>query len=106
MTTTQEFYIGQVLENNGCYTNFGMVRHTTNKINAKALTTIDADSVKVVRNSQNSKVGNMHATYSPQITCPTSCPFYPSIYGDIEGIEERLHVQIQFAEIEAQKIEI
>lgn len=105
MTTTQEFYIGQVLENNGCYTNFGMVRHTTNKINAKALTTIDADSVKVVRNSQNSKVGNMHATYSPQITCPTSCPFYPSIYGDIEGIEERLHVQVQFAEIEAQKID-
>lgn len=101
--TTQ--YIGQILENNGCYTNFGMVRHTTNKINAKALTTIDPESVRIVKNSNNSKVGDMHATYSPQITCPTSCPFYPKIFGDVNDLETRLMVQIQFAEIEAKKID-
>ena len=104
-TKVKKNYVGEVIEANGCYTNFGFVRHTTNKINASALMGIDPDSVKAVRNSQNAKVGNMHATYSPQVTCPTSCPFYPKIHGDVLDVETRMHIQIQFAEIEAQKID-
>jgi len=107
MTTKEkiENFIGKILTNNGCYTNFGMVQHTTNRINAKALIEVDENAVSAVIDSANSKVGVMNATYAPQLTCPTTCPFYPEIYGDIQDIETRMHVQIQFAEIEAGKID-
>ena len=100
-------YIGKVIVNNGCYTNFGMAQHTTNRINGRALnaTEIDESAVTAVIDSQNAKVGVMNATYAPQLTCPTSCPFYPEIFGDVDDIETRLHIQIQFAEIEAVKID-
>ena len=100
-----EPYVGKVLENNGCYTNFGMVQHTTNKINGQALTQVDESAVRAVIDSDNSKTGRMNATYAPQLTCPTSCPFYPLIFGDITEIEERMHIGIMFAEIEARKID-
>ena len=105
MANSTENFIGQVLENNGCYTNFGMARHTTNKINAQALTEIDESAVRAVIDSNNTKVGKMNATYAPQLTCPTSCPFYPTIYGDVNDLEIRLMIQIEFAEIEASKID-
>jgi len=98
-------YIGQILTNHGCYTNFGMARHTTNRINQRALDVIDENAITAVIDSQNSKVGKMNATYAPQLTCPTSCPFYPEIFGDVDDIETRMHIQIQFAEIEACKID-
>jgi len=98
-------WIGQILTNNGCYTNFGMVQHTTNRINQRALIEVDETAVTAVIDSQNKKVGVMNATYAPQLTCPTTCPFYPEIFGDISDIETRMHVQIQFAEIEATKID-
>ena len=107
MTTKEKAtnWIGQVLTNNGCYTNFGMVQHTTNRINQRALVEVDETAVTAVIDSQNTKVGVMNATYAPQLTCPTSCPFYPEIFGDVDDIETRMHVQIQFAEIEARKID-
>ena len=98
-------WIGEVLINNGCYTNFGMVKHTTNRINGKALVSVDESAVTAVEKSSNGKIGIMHATYAPQLTCPTSCPMYPKIFGDITDSDVRLHVQIQFAEIEARKID-
>jgi hypothetical protein len=108
MTTTQATnWIGQILTNNGCYTNFGMVQHTTNRINQISLINriVDETAVTAVIDSANSKVGVMNATYAPQLTCPTSCPFYPEIFGDVNDIETRMHIQIQFAEIEAAKID-
>ena len=108
MTTTTKQpakYIGQILTNNGCYTNFGTARHTTNRINQRAFDTIDETAITAVIDSQNAKVGKMNATYAPQLTCPTSCPLYPEIFGDIKDIETRMHIQIQFAEIEADKID-
>ena len=105
MANTTENFIGQVLENKGCYTNFGMARHTTNKINALALLEVDENAVRAVIDSDNAKVGKMNATYAPQLTCPTSCAFYPVLYGDVNDHEERLMIQIQFAEIEARKID-
>jgi len=100
-------YIGKVIVNNGCYTNFGMAMHTTNRVNGKALNSVEIDesAVTAVIDSANDKVGVMNATYAPQLTCPTSCPFYPEIFGDVDDIETRLHIQIQFAEIEAVKID-
>ena len=102
---TTKNWIGQVLTNNGCYTNFSMARHTTNRINQRALDAIDENAITAVIDSQNAKVGKMNATYAPQLTCPTSCPFYPEIFGDVDDIETRMHIQIQFAEIEASKID-
>ena len=101
----KEPYIGQVLENNGCYTNFGMGKYTTNRVNQQALTQVDESAVRAVIDSDNSKTGKMNATYAPQLTCPTSCPFYPVIFGDITDIKERMFVGIKFAEIEAEKID-
>ena len=98
-------FIGQILTNNGCYTNFGMVQHTTNRINKRALVEVDETAVTVVIDSDNSKVGKMNATYAPQLPCPTSCPLYPKIFGDVDDIETRMHIQIEFAEIEARKID-
>jgi hypothetical protein len=98
-------YIGQILTNNGCYTNYGMARHTTNRINNRALVEVDEAAVTAVIDSHNSKVGMMNATWAPQLTCPTSCPLYPKIFGDVDDIETRMHIQIQFAEIEARKID-
>ena len=97
--------LGQIITNNGCYTNFGMVQITTNRINKRALIEVDETAVTAVINSDNAKIGVMHATYAPQLTCPTSCPFYPEISGDVDDIETRMHIQIQFAEIEAAKID-
>ena len=106
MVTKKKPYIGQVLKSKGCYTNFGMVMHTTNKVNATTLARVDCESaVRAVIDSDNKKVGKMNATYAPQLTCPTSCPFYPEIYGDILDIEERMLIGIQLAEIEARKID-
>jgi hypothetical protein len=68
-TKVKKNYVGEVIEANGCYTNFGFVRHTTNKINASALMGIDPDSVKAVRNSQNAKVGNMHEPHHRLLRC-------------------------------------
>ena len=48
MANSTEHFIGQVLENKGCYTNFGMARHTTNKINAQALLEVDESAVRAV----------------------------------------------------------
>jgi hypothetical protein len=101
MTST----IGKVLESNGCYANFGMAQFTTNRVNKNSLTSVNDKAVTAVIDSDNSKIGVMNATYAPQLTCPTSCPFYPVIDGDISDIETRMHVQIQFAEIEASKID-
>ncbi len=106
MNTKKKPYIGQVLKSKGCYTNFGMVMHTTNKVNATTLAQVDSESaVRAVIDSDNKKVGKMNATYAPQLTCPTSCPFYPEIYGDILDIEERMLIGLQLAEIEARKID-
>ena len=107
MTTTKTpmHWVGEILVNRGCYTNFGMARHTTNRINQRALSAVDTSAVTAVVDSENGKVGKMNATYSPQLTCPTSCPLYPEIFGDVDDIETRMHVQIEFAEIEADKID-
>jgi hypothetical protein len=102
-------YAGKVLENNGCYTNFGNVQHTTRRLNNHVLTVgVDDKAVTVVPNTGDAKLGTprkpMAATYAPQVTCPTSCPLYPKIQDDIDG-ELRVQVQIDVAVIEAQKID-
>ena len=97
--------VGQLITNNGCYTNFGHAQLTTNRINGRALLQVDDTAVTAVIDSANGKVGVMNATYAPQLTCPTSCPFYPEIYGDVKDPETRLHIQVRFAEIEAEKID-
>ena len=65
MTTDTKPFLGQILTNNGCYTNFGMARHTTNRINQRALDVIDENAITAVIDSQNAKVGKMNATYAP-----------------------------------------
>ena len=55
-------WIGKILTNNGCYTNFGMVQHTTNRINQRALGEVDETAVTAVIDSANGKVGVMNAT--------------------------------------------
>jgi hypothetical protein len=97
---------GEIIQANGCYSNGGMVGIHTSKLNRNALGSEDMEkAVLVVQNSQNSKIGDMHATYAPQLTCPTSCPFYPEIYGDIRDPEQRAMIQVELAEIEARKID-
>jgi hypothetical protein len=100
-----KMFLGKVIENKGCYTNFGHVQHTTNRLNGKAFLSADPDAVTAVVDSTNAKLGTMNATYASQITCPPSCRFYPVIYGDITDAETRMHIQIEYAEIEAAKID-
>jgi hypothetical protein len=104
MNTTQATP-GKVLQNNGCYTNVGNVQYTTNRINGRALVAVDDTAVTAVIDSKDKKIGRMNATYAPQVTCPPSCRFYPVIQGDILDDDLRLDVQLQFASIEARKID-
>jgi hypothetical protein len=104
-----ETYAGKVLENNGCYTNFGNVQHTTRRLNNHVLTVgVDDKAITVVPETKDAKLSTpdrpMAATYAPQVTCPPSCKFYPKIQGDIGG-ELRIQVQIDAAIIEAKKID-
>jgi len=102
----KERVAGEIIQANGCYTNQSFAGVHTSKLNRNALGPADTEkAVLVVQNSQNQKIGDMHATYAPQLTCPTSCPFYPDIYGDIRDPEQRVMIQVELAEIEAQKID-
>lgn len=99
---------GQLIKGAGCYTNGrGFVIFTTSRINGKALSQPIADTTAVVvkERSDNNKTGVMAVTYAPQLTCPPSCQFYPVLEGDIKGKELRLHLQVQYAGIEALKID-
>lgn len=93
---------GRITESRGCYANNGPIGIITGKLNRDALD--GPGRVTVTPRSENAKTGPMAATYAPQVTCPTSCPFYPEIAGDVAG-ERRDHVNLAMAREESDKID-
>ena len=67
----KERVAGEIIQANGCYTNQSYAGVHTSKLNRNVLGPADMEkAVLVVQNSQNSKIGAMHATYAPQLHAP------------------------------------
>ena len=87
----------KVIATNGCYTNNGTQNFTTSRLNR-------TEAVTVVEKTGDSKTGPMSATHSSQLSCPTSCAFYPETIDDILGTE-RQELAITLATAEADGID-
>ena len=87
----------RVIAGNGCYTNYGHQKFTTDRMNEE-LTAIGVDKTSA------SKLGDLHVTHASQVTCPQDCPFYGEIEDDIYGAE-RMRLALTVAEVEAQIID-
>ncbi len=82
----------KVISSNGCYTNGGTQNFTTKRLN-------ESHGVTVVEKTGDTKTGAMSVTHAPQLSCPTSCAFYPETLDDILGSErETLAITIAQAE--------